>query len=434
MNLLVTNTRNAQAYAIIRALRPHAEKIVATMEGEKRLAARFSHAANSRLVDKRCYTPSPAKDWRAGRIQKENTEAEEVYIRALLGLCEKEKIDTIFPSFDPHVYVFSKNKEKFEKIGVLIPVPDFEIVLTLLDKYRTIRAAQEMCFPCPKTYLPQDEQDLPWIAERLGFPVVIKPRFGAGGRGATLVKNFTELSEKTHGTLRIHHQLMIQEYIPGNLKTQCYIALDKNRELKLALYVATLRNTLRETANLSTVAESLAPEDILCHAKMLLETLGWWGSATVQLKIDSRSDVPKLMEINPRPGIRLWQRTALGFNEPLICLEIARGQTMTAMPKYPPRILLIEPIEDFLGLGLKCLDLAIYGLRVSILAKSPSDPDNPPMGFLELVRAYKKTYFNGRKKLYNHYFTFFFHDPIVSLLWWMQFFALALRNVKQLGR
>jgi hypothetical protein len=44
MNLPVTNTRNAQAYAIIRALRPYAEKIVATMEGENRLAARLSHA------------------------------------------------------------------------------------------------------------------------------------------------------------------------------------------------------------------------------------------------------------------------------------------------------------------------------------------------------------------------------------------------------
>lgn len=31
MKLLVTNTRNAQAYAIIRALRLHAEKIVATV-------------------------------------------------------------------------------------------------------------------------------------------------------------------------------------------------------------------------------------------------------------------------------------------------------------------------------------------------------------------------------------------------------------------
>src|SRR4026207_47349 len=159
MNLLVTNTRNAQSYAIIRALRPFAKKIVATMEGDKRLTARLSHAANSRLVDKRYYTPSPEADWRAGRIQKENSESEAAYIQAILEICEKEKIDTIFPSFDPHVYVFSKNKELFQGRGILIPVPEYEVVITPLDKYRTIKAAQDVGFPCPRTYLPESESE-----------------------------------------------------------------------------------------------------------------------------------------------------------------------------------------------------------------------------------------------------------------------------------
>lgn len=35
MNLLVTNTRNAQAYAIIQALRPYAQKIVRELESRK---------------------------------------------------------------------------------------------------------------------------------------------------------------------------------------------------------------------------------------------------------------------------------------------------------------------------------------------------------------------------------------------------------------
>ncbi|MGB7946185.1 MAG: hypothetical protein WCH75_00755 [Candidatus Binatia bacterium] len=51
------------------------------MYGKNRLAARLSHAANSRLVDKRYYVPSPVEDWRAGIIQKENTEREETYIK-----------------------------------------------------------------------------------------------------------------------------------------------------------------------------------------------------------------------------------------------------------------------------------------------------------------------------------------------------------------
>ena len=99
MNLLVTNTRNTQAYVVIRALRPYAQKIIVTVYGKNRLEARLSHAANSRLVDKRYYVPSPVAAWRAGRIQRENTEREEKYIQAVERICEKEKIDLWFSQF-----------------------------------------------------------------------------------------------------------------------------------------------------------------------------------------------------------------------------------------------------------------------------------------------------------------------------------------------
>jgi predicted ATP-grasp superfamily ATP-dependent carboligase len=236
----------------------------------------------------------------------------------------------------------------------------------------------------------QSEEQLPWIAEQLGFPLVIKPRFSAGARGITIVRDLAELLEKVRFTRCHHNQLMIQEYIPGKSKIQCYITLDKNRKLKVVLCVVTLRNTLRETSTLSTVAETLVPDDTLRFAATFLGVLDRWGSATVQLKVDSRSNVPKLMEINPRPGIRLWQRTALGINEPMICLEISRDKDVKAVRKYPPRTLLIEPIEDFLGFGLKLLDLVSYKVRVGFLAKPPLDSLNPPMGFLELCKSLQK--------------------------------------------
>ncbi len=84
MKLLVTNTQSAQAYFIVRALRQYAEKIVATMYGKHRWAARTAHAANSRFVDRRYYVPSPEDDGLAGMIQKENTEKEEAYIVAMI--------------------------------------------------------------------------------------------------------------------------------------------------------------------------------------------------------------------------------------------------------------------------------------------------------------------------------------------------------------
>jgi biotin carboxylase len=435
VNLLVTNTRNAQAYAIIRALRPHAEKIVATMEGENRLAARLSHAANSRLVDKRCYTPSPVKDWRTGRIQKENTESEEAYIQSVLSICEQEKIDTIFPSFDPHVYVFSKNKDRFEKRGVLIPVPDYETVVTPLDKYRTIQAAQEAGFPCPRTYLAESEEDLRRIAEEVGFPLVVKPRFTAGGWGTRIVSDLPELVEQTRLARATQSTHMIQEYIPGKQQQHFNLVLDRHGVVKVAFCREIHRFfLLRLSQNAPTASETMPSPSYGTHAERLAQRLGWWGGVTVQTKIDHRHHVPKLMEINPRLGFTLWNRTELGINEPLMCLEIARGEDVEAVRENTASIMFLSPVEDVLALGFKLLDLFIYKFRVGIQGESPIDPSSPPMTLSEIVHSYKKTYLNVKKKVFDPYFRYFFQDPVVSILWWLQFSALASRAIKQLGR
>jgi predicted ATP-grasp superfamily ATP-dependent carboligase len=435
MNLLVTNTRNPQAYAIIRALRPYVQKMVATMYGKNRLAARLSHAANSRLVDKRYYVPSPVEDWRAGKIQKENTEREEAYIQAVLKICEEEKIDAIFPSFDPQVYVFSKNKERFERLGILIPIPDYEVVITPLDKYRTIKAAQEVGFPCPKTYLPESEKDLRQNAEELGFPLMVKPRFSAAGRGMGMVRNFSELMEKTRVVSKTQGVPLIQEYIPGGGKQMFHLVLDRKGESKVAFCIRRWRNFLRVSLQLATADECIGSHAYhVADAARLVQKLGWWGVATVEMKVDSRDGIPKLMEINPRLGMGLWYRTELGINEPLMCLKVAKGEEVEAVKNYPVGTMLLRPVEDIMGFGFKLLDLLIYKFRIGIKGKIPLDPLNPPMSLRELIQSYKQTYLGGKKKVFNPYFRYFFQDPLVSVIWWFQSFAFVFGARNELGK
>jgi biotin carboxylase len=433
VNLLVTNTRNAQAYGIIRALRPYAEKIVATMEGNNRLMARLSHAANSRLVDKRCYTPSPAKDWRAGRIQKENTESEEAYIQVVLQICEQEKIDTIFPSFDPHVYVFAKNKERFQEIGVLVPIPEYEAVVACLDKYRTVRAAQQIGFPCPKSYLPESEDDLRRIAEKAAFPLVVKPRFTSGGRGTRVVVNFSELLARTRLVSEKQGPPMIQEYIPGKHNQNFQFILSRNGEWQCVVCDTNFYLS-RIVQNLSLGGESLAPNSYVAEAVRLVQVLGSWGGGSVQTKIDHRDGIPKLLEINPRLGVNLWRRTELGINAPLMCVKIARGEEIDAVKDYPVGAVLIDPIGTILGLGFNLLDLLIYRFRTGTRQKSPIDFSNPPMALKELIQYCRQTYFNDKKKILSPYFRDFFQEPLVSIFWYLQFFMSALKCANQLGR
>lgn len=433
MNLLVTNTRNAQAYTIIRALRPYAQTIVVTMYGKSPLAARLSHAANSRLVDKRYHVPSPVEDWRAGNIQRENTEREETYIRTLLRICERDKIDTIFPSFDPQVYVLSKNKERFEKIGVMIPIPDLETVITPLDKYRTIQAAQDAGFPCPRTWLPESENDLRRIVKEIGFPLVIKPRFTSAGRGTAIVKDAPELFKKTRLVEKSQGMPLIQEYIPGKENQVFHLVLNRRSELKVGFCHKRWRDFPRGTFDFPTAVESAVPHHFVARASQLVRTLGWWGAAQVQTKIDPRDGIPKLMEINARLGYVLWNRTELGINEPLMCLKIARAEEVDTVKDYPVGIMLLDPIEDMLGLGYKLLDLAVYKCRIRVQGMVPIDPLNAPMNLKELFQSYRQSYFGGKKIVFNPYFRYFLQDPLVSILWWFQFCSSVIRAGRQLG-
>jgi biotin carboxylase len=432
MNLLVTNTRNAQAYAAIRALRPYAKKIAVTMEGDNQLAAWFSHAARSRLVERRYFTPSPEADWRTGKIQRENTEKEENYIQVVLKICEQEKISTIFPSFDPHVYVFSKNKEKFKRLGIVVPVPDYETVLILTDKYRTIQAAQEVGFPCPKTYLAESKKDLRIISEELGFPLVVKPRFTAGGRGTEIIRNLPELLEMSRRGSNLS-AAMIQEHIPGK-QEDMNLLLDAEGVLKLALAATRIRNFHRLHQHIGTARESSESHPWTMQAAELGRKIGWWGSMTVQVLIDSRDGVPKLMEINPRLGNGLWRRVAVGINEPLMSIKIAQGEKVDAVKDIPAGTMFLHPVEDFLALGIRFVDLLVYKFRVNLQGRKPIDPLNSPLSVKELMRSYRATYFNRKQKFYDFYFASFFNDPMVSIVWWLQTLRALWRVTKELGK
>lgn len=424
MNLLVTNTRNAQAYAIIRALRPHAKKIVVTMEGENRMAARLSQAANSRLVDKRYYSPSPAKDWRAGRIKKENSEAEEAYICAILEICAKESIDTIFPSFDPYVYVFSKNKVRFERLGILIPVPEFETVITPLDKYRTIKAALGAGFPCPKTYLPQSEHELREIADELTFPLVIKPRFSAAGRGTAIVRDFPRLLDMVRLAIGSYGMPLIQEYIPGNLGEYIHVVMDRSGEFKLVLHKRFQRYFRKQT--FPVYRESIPPQPYAETCGALLKDLGWWGGAVMEMRIDCRDNVPKLMEINPRFGSGLLEITETGINAPWMCLKIARREEVQVIESYPLAVYL-HPVDDALVLGLRFLDLVAYRLGRLVRAKTPSDLLDTPASLSDLIQPYRHAYLGGKKKVADPKLKLFVEEPLVSSIAWAQRLASVLK-------
>lgn len=426
MNLLVTSTRAPQSYAVIRALRPHAEKIVAAVYGRNRLAARLSHAANSRLVDRRYRVPSPLQAWRAGDEARDEGNA---YVDALMEICEREQIDTIYPSWDPEVYLLSRHKVRFNERGIVIPVPEYEIALGALDKYRTIQAAEKIGFPTPRTFLGGDAAAGERIADEIGFPAVVKPRFGSGALGLEVVSSLPELRDKLG---RHPERLLVQEFIRGGRKLSLSLVLDRKGAVKFAFHKRRLRHT-RLHAKLSTASQSAQLPDFTGGVIDLLRGIGWYGSAAVEVLVDPRDGMAKLMEVNARFPRQLWNRTELGINEPWLCLRIARGEEVESLAPCPPGVVFLNPIEDLQLLGFQLADLVAYRLRRALPKRAPGDAFDPPMSAAEIVRSFRATYALKGRRVLAPCVRYFLRDPLVSITWWMAFATWVFGERRRLG-
>ena len=432
MRLLVTNAQTPQSYAIVRALRPHASRVVATLEGEG-WRARLSHAARSRMVDARYAVPSPVEEWSAGRISQEVSAAEQAFVDAVAGICERERLDTIFPSWDPYVYVLSKHRDRFAAMGITIPVPGIETMLTALDKYRTVRAGEAVGMPCPETHLYESLEQAVEIGERLRYPVVIKPRFTSGGKGMAIVRDRGELVQALPAIVDSHGAPMLQEYIPGGRRDSVQFVVGRDGAVLFAFHKKRHR-TFRRTARFGTVSESASPDQRLQTTAALVARVGWWGAMGVETIHDPRDGRDKLMEINPRFPRQLWNRTELGINEPLLCLQVARGEEVTRLPSYPVGVLFVSPVEDLGLMALQLLDRVVYACRTTIGGAQPLDGSTAPPPLMQQTREFFQTYSAPRRRVWDPYFHYFFQDPLTAALWWLQFSTWLAGSWRQLGR
>lgn len=427
MRLLVTNTQKPQAYYIILSLRPYAEWIVAATDRPR------SYAAYSKHVDVRHNIPTPNADFEAGVLQKTNTKAEQNYLKAILNICTKENIDTIVPSNEPDIYVLSKNKQTFKDLGIVVTVPDFENLLSLVDKAETLRLAQESGISCPKTILFDEETDVLAQAREIGPPWIIKPRSSSGGAGMSIVTDPANLREKLSFVAERYKNPMIQEFIPGSEKQNFYVILDSKNKATFIHCPKIVRYCHRLYRNSTAVALSCTEHPWLPQVKSFVESLGVRGALTVQMKIDARDGIPKLMEINAGIRTRCWYWLVLGVNSPLLCTQIERNEGDLDVSAIPSDVMLLDPIEDFVNLGTEFADWTVYTVRRSILRKQPTDPLNPPPSPVQIVSAYFKNYFGRHKKAFCPMFKHLLSDPKTNLLASLLLARHALRNLRNVG-
>lgn len=439
MNLLITNPQEIQAYVILRSLRPVARRIILA-EGSHSIgnSSFEGMATHSRFVDARHAVPGFADDWLAGRLEPGNTEAEEAYVRRIEEICRLERVDVIFPSLDPEVYLFAKNKERFLQQGVVTVVPDPEVIRVPMDKALTMKVAQRVGFPIPRTFYPESASDIARVIAESEPPWIVKPRFTAHGQKMAYASSAAELEAAYAQVSGSQLSPIVQEFLPGSLRQNYYVTVDRDGRLVSLLSPRATRTHDWGVYRVSTkTAVSASNAPYLEQMRVLLRELGLWGGYTIQTKVDPRDGIPKLLEINARLGQHVWWRTGLGVNEPMICLQIARGETPTGDFRFREGVMLLDPYFDLFEFYPHAAS-ALFNVARRLVRRggdSPqgtAEPGQP--GVRSLLRAYARDYLNLKPKVFCPEFSSLLSDPKPCLrAYWFKFRPITAGHVQRIA-
>ena len=131
------------------------------------------------------------------------------YLKEILQICEKEKIDSILPLREEEILFLAKNKNYFIEKKIIPMVSDYNTIFCCKDKLMFAQRMKENGIPVIPTISSDDFLD---NRVEYYFPVYIKPRYGAGSVLNSIVQTPNLLKEILKNN---EEEYIIQPYISG---------------------------------------------------------------------------------------------------------------------------------------------------------------------------------------------------------------------------
>lgn len=241
-------------------------------------------------------------NWRTG-------EGTEVFIR---NLAKSGKYDILLPLFDSTCRTVANLKTELSQYLEVVS-NDKDIFDRANDKNEVMRICMENGLPCPQTIFgvkkPEDITEM-----GLAYPIIIKPRRSYGGRGFHPFDNEDELKEYLSNNNINLEDYVVQERIPADrMGLACNVYIDRNGEVK-SLFSYNCKHMYPEVGGTSTMNALINRPDVDENCKRLVKLLNLRGLVGIDVMVDSRDNIGKIIEINVRPPHAVAIGFASGFN------------------------------------------------------------------------------------------------------------------------
>ena len=178
------------------------------------------------------------------------------------------------------------------------------------------------------------------IADRLGYPVVLRPAYTMGGAGGGLVYNKEELKVVMARGLQasLVHQVLVEESILGWEELELEVVRDKDNNMITVCFIENVdpmgvhTGDSFCTAPMLTISQEVM-DRLQEQAYKIVEHIGVIGGTNVQFAHDPVSDRIIVIEINPRTSrSSALASKATGFPIALVSAKLATGLTLSELP------------------------------------------------------------------------------------------------------
>jgi carbamoyl-phosphate synthase large subunit len=249
------------------------------------------------------------------------------YLERIEALLDRERPDAVMVGTDVELLLFAEHRARLEKAyGTHVIVSDPRVVRIADDKYLTYQFFKEHGFDAPDSALPGDEEAL---IERVGFPLIVKPRVGARSVGVSKVHDRSQLAR----AIAAVKDPVIQECVATDSDeyTAGVLCFDGRCEGSIVM-----RRDLRDGNTYRAYVDHY-PE-LNAMVQRMAEALNPYGPANFQFRLD-RGKV-KVFEINGRFSGTTPLRMRAGFNEvEMVLRRVVLGERI-AQPEVQPMTIL----------------------------------------------------------------------------------------------
>jgi len=282
---------------------------------------------------------------------------------------EKERPDGIFLAFGGQTALNCglelAKQGVFEKYGVQILGSPISAIQDTEDRQLFVNRLNEIDVKTPESAAAHTVDEALEIAEKIGYPVMVRIAFALGGLGSGLCVSAQEVRERAEKAFSHTSQILVEEYLKGWKEIEYEVVRDRHDNCITVCNMENFDPLGIHTGESIVVAPSQTLNNQEYHALRelairVVRHIGIVGECNIQYALDPETGDYRVIEVNPRLSrSSALASKATGYPLAFIAAKLAIGYGLTDLKNSITQSTMacFEPALDYVVVKIPRWDL-----------------------------------------------------------------------------